>query len=267
MNMQNILIEPIEAFSDNYIWAIRNAKCAWLVDPGEYAPAAAYLKRHQLELAGILLTHHHGDHVGGVAQLREDCKAPLPVYGPRTENIAAVSRPLEEGDHAHLPELGVSFEVVEVPGHTRGHIAYFGAIGDVPRLFCGDTLFAAGCGRLFEGTAAQMWHSLSKLAALPDDTAVYCAHEYTLANLAFAHAAEPSNQAITERIAHARHLRARGAPTLPSNVGLEKATNPFLRAAQPALMASAQAFSGQTLLDAQGTFAVLRKWKDGFKAV
>ncbi len=262
--MPTLHIEPIAAFSDNYIWAIHDGASAWLVDPGEYAPCAAFLQRNTLQLAGILLTHHHNDHQGGIPQLLA-LKA-VEVIGPRKENIAVVSQAVIEGDWANLAPFGVRLQVIEVPGHTSGHIAFFGMINDVPQLFCGDTLFAGGCGRLFEGTPPQMWQSLQKLAALPGETAVYCAHEYTLSNLAFAHAAEPASIALAERIAAAKQTRAAGRPTLPSSIALERATNPFLRAAEPELMRSAAVFAGEPVNDPVQSFAALRKWKDGFKA-
>ena len=209
--MPKRFIEPIAAFSDNYIWAIHNRTHAWLVDPGQYAPCANFLQRQQLRLSGILLTHHHPDHQGGIKQLLADHA--VTVYGPALENIAVVSHGLQEGDKVALTDLALELSVLEVPGHTHGHIAFFGLINDAPQLFCGDTLFAGGCGYLFEGTPLQMWHSLQKLAALPAATAVYCAHEYTLANLAFARTVDPENPALLARIAAAEQTRAAGLPT------------------------------------------------------
>src|SRR5918993_3179061 len=203
-------VVPVSAFKDNYVWTLRNATYAAVVDPGEARPVLDYLGREKLELAAILATHHHPDHVGGIAQLLE--KYRVPVYGPRNEPIATLNNPVSEGDTVTIPELGVTFDVLDIPGHTRAHVAYYGA----GALFCGDTLFACGCGRLFEGTADQMFTSLSKLAALPDETKVYCGHEYTLANIGFARAVEPENRALGAREARDRKLRDAGKPTLPS---------------------------------------------------
>src|SRR5438477_4209354 len=203
-------IVPISAFKDNYVWTLRNERHAAVVDPGEARPVLAYLAREKLELAAILATHHHADHVGGIADLR--ARFEVPVYGPKHEPIPTLTRPVAEGDTVEVPRLGVKFSVLDIPGHTRAHIAYYGA----GALFCGDTLFACGCGRLFEGTADQMYASLGKLAALPDDTKVYCGHEYTLANIGFAKAVEPGNRALGEREARDRKLRDAGRPTLPS---------------------------------------------------
>jgi hydroxyacylglutathione hydrolase len=222
----------------------------------------AYLDRTGLALAAIVNTHHHGDHVGGNRALLE--RFAVPVFGPAGETIPGRTQALREGDAIELPRLGVRLRVLDVPGHTAGHIAYTGAIAGQPVLFCGDTLFAGGCGRLFEGTAAQMWSSLSKLAALPEATQAYCAHEYTLANLRFAHAVEPGNTELAARIARDSARRERGEATVPSTIALERATNPFLRAAQPAVRAAAEAHAGRPLTGAVAAFAVLREWKNGF---
>lgn len=204
-----IEILPIPAFDDNYIWLIRNQEFAAVVDPGDADPVMEYLQRHRLMLTAILITHHHGDHCGGAEELRRhfDC----PVYGPRREKIIATTQPVEENNIVSLPELGAAFDVVDVPGHTIGHIAYYG----INSLFCGDALFACGCGRLFEGTPEQMQSSLAKLAALPDETRVYCAHEYTLDNIRFARIADPGNIALQQREVRERQIRAQGLPTLP----------------------------------------------------
>jgi hydroxyacylglutathione hydrolase len=249
---------PIGAFQDNYIWVIRNAQFAAVVDPGDAAPVLDYLRRERLQLAAILNTHHHPDHVGGNAELL--AHYPVPVFGPSRENIATVTRPLIEGDTVDLPELAARFAVLDVPGHTAGHIAYYGANS----LFCGDTLFGCGCGRLFEGSAAQLYASLQKLAKLPDDTAVYCAHEYTLANIAFARTVDPHNLELLEREARDTAARARGLPTLPSTLALERATNPFLRCDEPAIVQAASAAAGKTMGDPAQVFAVLREWKNRF---
>jgi hydroxyacylglutathione hydrolase len=249
-------IVPVSAFRDNYVWTLRRGKHAAVVDPGEAAPVLDYLGREGLALAAILATHHHADHVGGIAELRR--KFDVPVYGPRGEPIATLTHPVSEGDRVSVPELGVSFSVLDIPGHTRAHIAYYGA----GALFCGDTLFACGCGRLFEGTAQQMYASLQKLAALPDDTKVYCGHEYTLANIGFAKSVEPRNSALASREGRDREKRAAGRPTVPSTLGEEKATNPFLRCREPAVVESVNKYLGARVADPVQVFAAIREWKN-----
>jgi hydroxyacylglutathione hydrolase len=258
--MNNVTIIPIPAFQDNYIWLMRNQQYAAAVDPGDALPVLAYLRREKLELTAILNTHHHADHVGGNAGLLGEFQ--VPVYGPRRESIPNLSYRLGEGDHVSVPSLGLEFEVLDIPGHTAGHIAYYGA----NLLFCGDTLFACGCGKLFEGTARQMYSSLQKLSSLPDETRVYCGHEYTLANIRFARVADPENPALLELEANVRKLREQGLPTLPSKIGLEKATNPFLRCNNPEIVRSASRAAGKTLADPVAVFAAIREWKNNFKA-
>src|SRR3954451_18586759 len=236
-------IVPISAFKDNYVWTLRNERHAAVVDPGEARPVLEYLAREKLELAAILATHHHPDHVGGIAELVRHYR--VPVFGPKNEPIATLTHPVSEGDRISVPELAMQFEVLDIPGHTRAHIAYYGA----GALFCGDTLFACGCGRLFEGTAQQMYTSLQKLAALPDDTKVYCGHEYTLANIGFAKSVEPSNAALSAREGRDRDKRAAGRPTLPSTLGEEKATNPFLRCRESAVVDSVNKYLGARVAD------------------
>lgn len=259
----SLKVLAVPAFNDNYLWLIHDGRHAAAVDPGDAGPILAALQQHQLSLTAILLTHHHADHVGGVPRLLQHCK--VPVFGPRHEAITGVTDPLAEGDHITLPQLDLQLAVLDVPGHTSGHIAYFAAAQDW--LFCGDTLFAGGCGRLFEGTPAQMSDSLAKLAALPDATQVFCAHEYTLANLRFAQEVEPDNRALQQRIVAEQAKRERGIPTVPSSIGLEKATNPFLRYREPAIIARliAAGCLSQTQQEPVATFAALREWKNNFR--
>jgi hydroxyacylglutathione hydrolase len=257
--MLNVLTVP--AFQDNYLWLIHDGTNAAAVDPGDAGPILAALKAHGLSLAAILLTHHHADHVGGVPELLSHYS--IPVYGPRHDGIAHVTVPLSEGDKVNLPELSLELDVLDVPGHTNGHIAYVAA--EQRWLFCGDTLFAGGCGRLFEGSPEQMASSLDKLASLPDDTKVFCAHEYTLSNLKFALEAEPDNLALKERFEDAKALRNRNEPTVPSNIGLEKATNPFLRYREPEianLLIRKQIISTREPI---ACFTALRQWKNSYR--
>ena len=249
-------VVPVNAFKDNYVWTLRDGRSAAVVDPGEARPVLEYLAREKLSLIAILATHHHPDHVGGIGEILREHR--VPVYGPRGEPIATLTDPVCEGDTVSLPALDASFSVLDIPGHTRAHIAYYGA----GALFCGDTLFACGCGRLFEGTAEQMYASLQKLAALPDDTKVYCGHEYTLANIGFAKSVEPGNAALSARERRDQALRAAGRPTLPSTLGEEKATNPFLRCADPAVVESANKYLGSRVADPIRVFAAIREWKN-----
>jgi len=251
-------IFPIPALKDNYIWILHNAHHAVVTDPGDAAPVLDYLKTHQLKLAAVLCTHHHADHVAGVCQLI--ASHPAPVYFPQREKISCGSHAVNEGDVINIPELGIKFNVLDIPGHTLGHVAYAGAGG----VFCGDTLFGCGCGRLFEGTATQLFHSLKKLAALPDDTQVYCGHEYTESNIRFALACEPGNAQLVQRQQDVQILRTAGQPTLPSNIALEKSTNPFLRCAMPAIIQAVQQQSAIKLHDELSIFTALRAWKNTF---
>jgi hydroxyacylglutathione hydrolase len=254
----DLRLTALPAFRDNYIWLLDAGGRAVVVDPGEAAPVRRALAERSLRLEAVLVTHHHSDHMGGAAELAREHACP--VYGPATEDIAAVDRPLVEGAEVGLPGIGARFGVLDIPGHTAGHIAYQGH----GIMFCGDTLFSAGCGRLFEGTAEQMYASLAKLAALPDGTALCCGHEYTLANLRFAAAVEPDNRAAADYAAECATRRSRGESTLPSHLGLERRVNPFLRCREPAVQAAASRVAGRKLTDAVEVFAAIRKWKDGF---
>lgn len=252
---------PVSAFTDNYLWLLHDGKRALVVDPGDAGPVLQALEDSQVQLESILVTHHHADHTAGVEALRKATGAA--VYGPATEHIPAPFKPLREGDC--VTTLGLDFQVLDVPGHTTGHIAFYTPDMDgQPLLFCGDTLFSGGCGRLFEGTPVQMLASLDKLAALPNATRVCCAHEYTLANLRFAMAVEPENKILAAYEQHCLHLRGQGKPTLPSSIGQEICINPFLRTRQAGIMAAVHRFDPSTRDDAT-VFAALRQWKNQFK--
>jgi hydroxyacylglutathione hydrolase len=266
-SQKTLSVLTVPAFKDNYLWLIHDGVHAAAVDPGDGQAILDALRANGLALTAILLTHHHADHIGGVPQLLAEYD--VPVYGPRNEGIEAVTHPLGEGDRVLVPGLALELSVLDVPGHTRGHIAYVrqevdGASG-APWLFCGDTLFGAGCGRLFEGTSEQMAASLAKLAALPDDTLVYCAHEYTLSNLRFAEHVEPDNRALKMRVEADSRARGTNLPTVPSTIAAEKATNPFLRAGEPgivgSLVAAGRLQPGASPVEA---FAALREWKNVF---
>lgn len=258
-----IQISALPAFSDNYIWLLHDhatQRCA-VVDPGEAAPVERWLDDHpQWVLSDILITHHHHDHTGGVNALK--ARTGAQVWGPADETLPYLDHPLTDG--AHLQVLGLALAVIRVPGHTAGHIAFAHQGSDRPLLFSGDTLFAGGCGRLFEGTPEQMHTSLSRLAALADETLVYCAHEYTLSNLRFAVAVEPDNHALTERLAKVSALRSRNEITLPSTLAVEKATNPFLRTGETSIKEKAEQREGYPLVGEAAVFKALRGWKDHF---
>lgn len=273
MNTATVEISALPAFRDNYIWLLRQGRKTVVVDPGDAAPVLAHLAEQQLTLAAILLTHHHNDHCGGVAELlaQAPCGAAgVAVFGPAAESITGVNRPLAGGESIPAEALGLAgalppLAVWPVSGHTRGHLAYHLPTAWLGReaLFCGDTLFGAGCGRLFEGTPAQMQGALARIAGLPDDTAIYCAHEYTAMNLPFALAVEPDNAVIAARLDRVTARRAAGLATVPLALGEEKATNPFLRWAEPAVIGSARAH-GATGDDPVAVFAALREWRNGF---
>ncbi|MDM4765935.1 hydroxyacylglutathione hydrolase [Pelomonas sp. SE-A7] len=256
----------LPAFSDNYIWMLHDGSRALVVDPGEAAPVQAALTRAGLKLAGILVTHHHADHVGGLADLRSQFDGP--VIGPAAEQIAGIDLEVAEGDQVEM--LDQRFEVLDVPGHTAGHIAFLlrePSDGSAPILFCGDTLFSGGCGRLFEGTPAQMVQSLDRLIALPAETRVCCAHEYTLSNLRFAQAVEPGNADLAAYVDWCQAQRAKSLPTLPSSIGTERRINPFLRCTEPEVRASALQQQPPLADDADrvAVFATLRQWKNEFR--
>lgn len=250
---------PIPAFDDNYIWLLRagtHSSCA-VVDPGDADPVVERLEAEGWRLSTILITHKHGDHTGGIRELKARWPEAV-VYGPVGEPIATLERRLSEGDEVEPDDLGVRFRILDVPGHTEGHIAYYGD----GRLFCGDTLFAGGCGRVFSGTHEQLSASLEKIAALPAETLIYCAHEYTLVNLGFAQWVEPDSPALAERLAADRATRERDLPTVPSTLELELRTNPFLRTDQPDVVAAAERWQGEPLATRAAVFRAVRTWKD-----
>lgn len=259
---------PIPAFNDNYIWCVVDPEQqrAIVVDPGDAAPVVEFLEQNGLKLEAILITHHHGDHVGGVKKLLQ--YRSVPVYGPATTPFPGITQALSEGDQAQVMDL--DFQVIEVPGHTLDHIAYYAPEGlPWPALFCGDTLFACGCGRLFEGSAEQMQRSLAKLAALPDATRVFCAHEYTLANLRFSRAVLPQDEQLQAFENQCQSDREAGRPTLPVTLGNEKLLNPFLRWGDNAVISAAMDYAGREGLEISpetpaSVFAVVRRWKDKF---
>lgn len=270
---ESFRVRPIPAFQDNYLWLIDNGKQAMIVDPGDANPIIEKLIQDKLDLVGILITHHHLDHTAGINELLK--RFDIPVYGPDSSNIPQVTQTLIEGDKVDI--LGYKAKVIAVPGHTLDHIAYFidssvsnGSI-DKPLLFCGDTLFAGGCGRVFEGSFTQMRHSLSKLKKLPSDTRIYCAHEYTQSNLAFASVVEPENQALITRIDRVNAMRANNIPSVPSNIADELATNPFFRDDQPSVIQMIQKRldpngknPNQTSIHQDEIFGEIRSWKDNF---
>ena len=259
----NTEIYPISAFNDNYIWIIRQGDNAVVVDPGQAAPVISDLESKDLSLKGILITHHHDDHTGGVRDLVERYGAP--VYGPafETRPIPCLDEGLVEGDTVHIDGIDAKFEVLEVPGHTMGHIAYTTVFNNnQPALFCGDNLFSCGCGRIFEGNSRLMLQSIDKFGKLSQNTLVYCAHEYTLSNINWALTVEPDNETLGEWSLRAQELRAQNLPTLPTTIAQEQATNPFLRVREQSVIEAAQAYIGTELSGAEAVFAALREWKN-----
>jgi hydroxyacylglutathione hydrolase len=247
-------ILPIPAFRDNYIWLLRNGNHAAVVDPGDAAPVISALEHLALNLDAILITHHHSDHIGGVADLLQ--RWPAKVYAPKREQYSFPHQAVDENSIVHLETLSLDLTVMEVPGHTLGHVAYYGA----NYLFCGDTLFGAGCGRLFEGTPEQMYNSLQRLVKLPENTAVYCTHEYTEHNLSFARTIDPDNRALSTRQVKAAAIRLAGKPTLPSSIGLELATNPFLRCETKAIQLASRIKSANPI----EVFAAIREMRNHY---
>jgi len=253
-------VHPVLAFQDNYIWLIQaeNSQKTLIVDPGDATPVIAALKQQNLQPVAILITHHHADHVGGISELLTHFN--LPVYGPASEKIPAINYPLQARDDLYIDPDFPTFQVLDTPGHTAGHICYL----TENKLFCGDTLFAGGCGRLLGGTAPDLFASLQLLSILPADTEIYCAHEYTEANLRFANAVDNDNPALVKRIELTRQTRAANKPTVPSVLADELATNPFLRSDDPKLKRAAEHFAGHPLESTEAVFTVLRSWKDQF---
>lgn len=250
-------ITAIPALEDNYIWLLQRDRHAVIVDPGEAAPVLDFLQKHGLQLEAILCTHRHHDHVDGIEELREVYN--VPVYGRRHPKNPHITHDLHEGDRLRLDALDAEFDIIETPGHLEGHIVFI-----APKaVFCGDIMFGGGCGKTFEGTLEQLHHSLKRIAALPDDTLVYCAHEYTAYNLPFALACEPSNAAIQQRIVETRLLRGENLPTVPFTIALEKATNPYLRCTSPELVRALQTH-GLADTDELAVFTALRNWRDHF---
>jgi hydroxyacylglutathione hydrolase len=267
MTTNNVTITALPAFSDNYIWAIANSATVVLVDPGDAEICIRFIEDNHLTLNAILITHHHADHTGGIKKLKNYCQQKqwsLTIYGPAHENIPHCDINLSEKNQVNLTELAIQFSVIDLPGHTAGHIAYFSDSSKNPILFCGDTLFSGGCGRIFEGTADQMLTSLTKLASLPGNTKVYCAHEYTQANLNFALAVDPTNNDLKDYNKKVNDLRSIKQATLPTSIKVEKKINPFLRSHEKVIQQSAMTFDNRSKINALDTFTIIRRWKDQF---
>jgi len=256
--MESVEIFPLPAFEDNYIWCLRHGDALAVVDPGDADPVLHHLAKSGDRLRAILITHHHRDHIGGIAELT--ARHPVPVFAPRAEAIAGTTNPVSGGDRIALPELGIDFEVLDVAGHTRGHVAYYRP----GTLLCGDTLFGCGCGRLFEGTAAQLYAALRRIGVLPRLTFVYCAHEYTASGIRYARTVEPGNPAVEVRGTDVARKRQLGEPTVPFTIADELATNPFMRCNEPEVVAAVARRLGHVPADELEVFASLRSWRDHF---
>lgn len=252
-------LESIPAFEDNYIWTVHDGKSALFVDPGEAEPILSWLEERRMQPVAILVTHHHGDHCGGLSDILTHYD--IPVYGPTNERIRGISHPMSEGMACHIPELAADFTVMDIPGHTPGHIAYFGH----GWLFCGDTLFSCGCGKVFGGTVPQLYHSLKRIAALPGETLACPAHEYTLENIRFALMIDPENIDLLTWQDEARRLRAQGLPTLPVRLDAELRCNPFLRCNHVEIQRRFAGANGIEPNDEAATFAALRAARDTFR--
>jgi hydroxyacylglutathione hydrolase len=256
-------VSAISAFNDNYIWAISAKHCnaVVLVDPGCANTCINYIEKNKLSLTAIIITHHHYDHVDGInALIKHYPQQKINVYTPKHETVLGSTHGVDDGDLITIEALKLTLKVMAVPGHTLGHIAYY----NNSLLFCGDTLFSGGCGRVFEGTTAQMYHSLSKLASLNNDLKMYCAHEYTLANLAFALTLEPNNEELHRYNEKVKTLRAKNLPSIPSTMAQEKAINPFLRCTNQTIRKNAEQYAQKTLSEPVDVFTVIRSWKNNF---
>ena len=253
-------IIPLPALKDNYIWLLKNkiSRHVAIIDPSETKPVLDKIKSESLIPIAILITHHHWDHVGGILGIIKQYD--IPVYTPKTESVTGSTDLVSEGDIVALPELNINLEILDVPGHTSGAIAYY----TNSIVFSGDTLFAGGCGRIFEGTSSQMYASLTKFKTLPANTLLYCGHEYTVKNLKFAASIEPQNTFIHKRLEHAQRSRKSNRPTVPTTLLEESRSNPFLRCEEPNVISAASDFFGKNLNNAVDVFTAIRQWKDNF---
>lgn len=259
-HLVDFTIRPIPALTDNYIWMINrpDEPYAVIVDPGDAQPVLKALDHYQLRLCAILITHHHYDHCAGIGKLLEHFT--VPVFGPAKESVKGVTHSLKGNDKIECPHINLAFHILDIPGHTKGHIAYYAQ----NMVFSGDTLFTGGCGRLFEGTDEQLCNSLQSLANLPDDTFVYCGHEYTEGNLQFASLVEPNNQNLKQRLKNVEELRAKNLPTVPATLASEKQTNPFFRYENPEIIQAIEHYAGNKLKSSLEIFSGLRRWKESY---